>query len=48
MQQTRQKYLGLEMEIVSIIQDDVVRTSMTVEDPYESEAWADPNKGFRN
>ena len=46
MKQKRQKYLDLEIKVISIIQDDVVRTSMAVADPYSDTEWEDSNKGF--
>ena len=46
MKTRKQNYLDLEIKIVSIIQEEVVRTSLTVEDPYPDTGWEDSNKGF--
>ena len=43
MNKKRQQYLNMEMIIIPMVQDNVVRTSMTMtcEDPYESTGWED-------
>ena len=43
MNKTRQQYSNVEMIIIPMFENNVVRTSatMTYEDPYESTGWED-------